>query len=89
MENTVKTNPTKTQVYNVIILSIRNARNFDYSEQGTKKGMAKEASTRMNFFSRLAHFKDNEGSTAMSADDRPACYTAMADEAFDEEADND
>ncbi len=70
-------------------LSIRNARNFDYSAQGTKKGMAKEASTRMNFFSRLAHFKENEDSSAMSADDRHACYTAMADEAFDEEEEKD
>lgn len=67
-------------------LSIRNARNFDYSAQGTMEGMAKDTSTRMNFFSRLAHFKeDSYGCAPMSAEERHARYAAMADEAFDEE----
>lgn len=66
-------------------LSIRNARNFDYSAQGTMAGMAKDSSTRMNFFSRLAHFKEDVECCEMPARERRACYTAMADEAFDEE----
>lgn len=67
-------------------LSIRNARNFDYSAHGTMAGMAKDTSTRMNFFSRLAHFKENvDCCAAMPAEERRARYTAMADEAFDEE----
>ena len=66
-------------------LSIRNARNFDYSAQGTMAGMAKDTSTRMNFFSRLAHFKEDKECCEMPARERRACYMAMADEAFDEE----
>ena len=67
-------------------LSIRNARNFDYSAQGTMAGMAKDTSTRMNFFSRLAHFKEDvECCAAMPSEERRARYAAMADEAFDEE----
>ncbi len=43
-------------------------------------------STRMNFFSRLAHFKEDvDYCEAMPAEERRARYTAMADEAFDEE----
>ncbi len=66
-------------------LSIRNARNFDYSAQGTMDGMAKDASTRMNFFSRLAHFKEDVDCCEMPTRERRVCYTTMADEAFDEE----
>ena len=78
-------------------LSIRNARNFDYSAQGTMEGMMKDASTRMNFFGRLAKAKDEENRAFMgcrmsgaaapviSAEERHARYTTMADEAFDEE----
>ena len=66
-------------------LSIRNARNFDYSAQGTMAGMTKDTNTRMNFFSRLAHFKEDKECCEMPARERRACYTAMADEAFDEE----
>ena len=67
-------------------LSIRNARNFDYSTQGTMEGMAKDCSTRMNFYQRMAHFKEESyGCAPMSAEERRARYTAMADEAFDEE----
>lgn len=67
-------------------LSIRNARNFDYTVQGAVAGMAKDSSTRMNFYSRLAQFKnDAECCSAMSAEERRARYSSMADEAFDEE----
>lgn len=34
-------------------LSIRNAHDFDYSAQDTMAAMAKDSSTRMNFFGRL------------------------------------
>lgn len=69
-------------------LSIRNARNFDYTHRGTMAGMAKETCTRMNFFARLAHFKedyDGVGCAPIPEEERHARYTAMADEAFDEE----
>ena len=66
-------------------LSIRNARNFEYSAQGTMAGMANDTSTRMNFFSRLAHFKENVDCCEMPTRERRVCYTTMADEAFDEE----
>ena len=66
-------------------LSIRNARNFDYSEQGTMMGMAKDTSTRMNFFGRLHAFRSGSKGKVIDAEERNACYSAMADEAFDEE----
>lgn len=69
-------------------MSIRNARNFDYSHHGTLAGMAKDTSTRMNFFSRLAHFKKKYEifpCDPFSVDERRAHYAAMADDAFDEE----
>ena len=66
-------------------LSIRNARNFDYSEQGTMMGMAKDTSTRLNFFGRLHAFRSGSKGKVIDAEERNACYSAMADEAFDEE----
>lgn len=66
-------------------LSIRNARNFEYSAQGTMAGMAKDTSTRMNFFSRLANFKEDKDCCEMPVRERRVCYTTMADEAFDDE----
>lgn len=78
-------------------LSIRNARNFEYSSEGTMAGMVKDSNTRMNFYSRLAKAKDEENRAIMgcsmngaaasviSTEERRARYTAMADEAFDEE----
>ena len=68
-------------------LSIRNYRNFDYSDEGTRASMEKDASTRMNFFSRLASFKMGAKGRveSMSAEERHNMYTAMANEAFDEE----
>lgn len=69
-------------------LSIRNSRNFAYSDEGTRASMGKDTSTRMNFFTRLSNMKMQEadGSVApMSAEDRHKVYTSMADDAFDEE----
>ena len=69
-------------------LSIRNARNFAYSAAGTINSMKKDSSTRMNFFTRLSHFKEMEsadGIAPMSAEERRNQYTVIADEAFDEE----
>ena len=48
----------------------------------------KDASTRLNFFSRLAEVKKQEADGAaapMSAQERNNLYTTMANEAFDEE----
>ena len=69
-------------------LSIRNSRNFAYNDQGTRASMGKDASTRMNFFSRLWCMKMQEAdgcAAPMSAEERHNLYTSMADEAFDEE----
>ena len=67
-------------------LSIRNSRNFMATAGGTMKAMERDTSTRMNFFSRLAHFKEDvECCATMPSEERRAHYTAMADEAFDEE----
>lgn len=68
-------------------LSIRNARNFDYSSEGTMHTMQRDAATRLNFYSRLDEMKcaDNLGrEAALPARERRRRYTAMADEAFDE-----
>lgn len=66
-------------------MSIRNARNFDYSNEGTRCSMRKDASTRMNFFNRLAQMKSNIASACMSKEERQHAYGEMADQAFDEE----
>lgn len=70
-------------------MSIRNARNFDYSNEGTRASMQKDSSTRMNFFGRLAKWKTAEmkGCCAVPASEseRRNLYANMADEAFDEE----
>lgn len=69
-------------------LSIRNSRNFDYSHEGTRASMGKDASTRMNFFSRLSTMKMQEVASCaapISAEERHNLYTTMADDAFDEE----
>ena len=71
-------------------LSIRNSRNFVASNEGISHGMGKDLSSRMNFFGRLADFKKEEqvSCCAMPAEERHACYSAMADAAFDEEEQN-
>ena len=66
-------------------LSIRNARNFDYSACGAKMAMAKDRSTRMNLFRRVHDFHTMNMDEAMSEADMAQSYSAMADEAFDEE----
>lgn len=68
-------------------MSIRNARNFDYSSEGTRASMRKDTTTRMNFFSRLSQMKNEAASCAepMSKEERLDCYGRLADEAFDEE----
>ena len=68
-------------------LSIRNSRNFDYSHEGTCASMAKDSSTRMNFFFRLSNMKLREADCCenISVMERRKIYTCMADEAFDEE----
>lgn len=70
-------------------LSIRNSSNFIAVLQGMLSTMAKDRKTRMNFFDRLSDYKRAEfidaDSAPMSAEERHANYTAMADEAFDEE----
>ena len=70
-----------------VTLSIRNARNFDYSSKGTKKAMAKDCSTRMSFFRRIHDYRTEnpEADAHLSAAERNDLYASMADEAFDEE----
>lgn len=72
-------------------LSIRNSRNFSATNNGIKNIMAKDSSTRMNLFSRLAQLKQNEfesDAALMTVSERNACYSSMADTAFDEEENN-
>lgn len=69
-------------------LSIRNSRNFIAVPQGMRSTMAKDTSTRLNFFGKLAALKLEEEENEccpMSAEARNVCYSAMADAAFDEE----
>lgn len=69
-------------------LSIRNSRNFAATNDGIHNIMAKDSSTRMNLFSRLAQLKQNEfesDAAPMTLSERNACYSSMADAAFDEE----
>lgn len=72
-----------------VAMSIRNARNFDYNNEGTRASMQKDSSTRMNLFGRLAKWKTAEmrGCCAAPASEseRRHLYANMADEAFDEE----
>ena len=73
-------------------LSIRNSRNFAYSQEGTREMMAKDACTRMNFFTRLWDMKKREiedGEANMTVEQRRNAYTCMADSAFDEEESKD
>ena len=65
-------------------MSIRNARNFDYSKEGLSFSMMKDSRVRMSLFDRLDEVKMREFAGACVA---PASdlYASMADEAFDEE----
>lgn len=70
-------------------LSIRNARNFDYSNEGASLSMTKDSKTRMSLFERLDEMKEREilfsRMAPASVEERRKLYTSMADEAFDEE----
>ncbi len=65
-------------------LSIRNARNFDYSPTGATMAMAKDCSTRMNLFKKVHLFHEENMDGEMSEAEMAQSYCAMADEAFDE-----
>ena len=71
-------------------MSIRNARNFDNSSEGTRASMHKDSKTRMNFYTRLSQMKNEAVFCAepMSKEERLNCYSRLADEAFDEEENN-
>lgn len=68
-------------------LNIRNARNFDYSDEGTIESLVKDKNTRMALFSRISDFKHQElnENVCYSREVRRKLYTNLADEAFDEE----
>ena len=66
-------------------LSIRNARNFGYSDEGARDCMAKDTSTRMGTFARLHEFKKSSSTREMDLGDRLCRYSELANEAFDEE----
>lgn len=68
-------------------LSIRNSRNFDYDNEGTRASMKKDINTSMSFFTRLSNFKHEakERAESMSTEKLQSIYTNMADKAFDEE----
>lgn len=68
-------------------LSIRNSRNFDYDNEGTRASMKKDINTRMSFFTCLSNFKHEakERAESMSTEELQSIYTNMADKAFDEE----
>ena len=66
-------------------LSIRNARNFDYSAAGTMAGWHTDTCTRMNLFQRLHKYHSAPESEGVSREERNARYADMANEAFDEE----
>lgn len=73
-----------------ISLSIRNARNFDFSEAGTRDCMSKDMSTRMRLFSFVSKMKKEEGVShaCITREDRNTRYADMADAAFDAEENN-
>ena len=66
-------------------LSIRNSRDFEYSQSGTRKAWSKDSSSKMNFYSRLHDFASKLMAEDMTMEERKKHYTEMADEAFDEE----
>lgn len=69
-------------------LSIRNSSILFAIPQGMRNTMVKDCKTRLNFFDRLSEYKHAEYMeqfATQSPEERLASYTAMADEAFDEE----
>lgn len=65
-------------------LSIRNARNFEYSAEGATDSMYKDVRTRLNFFDRLSEAKCYYATDSLSPQMRRRYYSDLADEAFDE-----
>jgi len=65
-------------------LSIKNFRDFDYSDEGTMDTMAMDKEVRMNFFSRLDDYK-RRAVPEENVKKRNFCYKQMADDAFMEE----
>ncbi len=70
-----------------VAMSIRNARNFDYSSKGIRASMRKDTMARVNFFSRLSQMQKETAFCAdlMLKEERQNCYGRLVDEAFDEE----
>lgn len=66
-------------------MSIRNARNFEYSSEGARSSMRKDTRTRMSLFDRIDRMKNSTIFPSMSKEERLNAYGKMADEAFDEE----
>lgn len=66
-------------------MSIRNSRNFEASDSGTRRVMDRELHSKMNFFARLHSIKSSKEGILLSETERKMCYTAAADDAFDEE----
>lgn len=64
-------------------LSIRNSRNFEYSEEGIEYCMERNTNSRMRFYSKLNTSKENTGGRLSKL-----AMSEMADEAFDEEEEN-
>lgn len=64
-------------------ISIRNARNFDYSEEGTVNAMRSDSSTRRRHYAKLNKF--NRENHNVSVTERLKFYSNIANEAFDEE----
>ena len=67
-------------------LSIRNARNFDYSDNGVLCAASKDSITRMGLFSRIHNYRISHiaEEAAMPQEERNELYANMADDAFDE-----
>lgn len=65
-------------------LSIRNARNFEYSAEGATDSMYKDVRTRLKFFDRLSEAKCYYATDSLSPQMRRRYYSELADEAFDE-----
>lgn len=66
-------------------LSVRNARDFEYSKEGIQMAMRMDSRTKANFFGRLNSFCSRLYAGEMSEKERRENYSRMADEAFDEE----
>lgn len=67
-------------------MSINNAHDFAYNEEGTRATMHRDTQTRLGLFGRLAYAKSQGCAAApMSREERRKLYTDMADDAFNNE----